>query len=197
MPQSEIDILTNHLSKLPGIGKRSAKRILLHLIKNKETLMNPLGESIKRTAATIKECENCGNIDDISPCKICKDIKRDQTRICVVEEVSDLWAIERSNMFKGLYHVLGGTLSAIDGVGPEDLNIVNLSLKAANNNVKELIMATNATVDGQTTAHYIAEIMSDYNVTISRIAHGIPIGGELDYLDDGTLNAAFNARKPL
>lgn len=192
--ENDIEKLSYLLSKLPGLGKRSAKRAVLHLVKNKDSLMHPLGETITRAAETIKTCESCGNVDTISPCSICTDYKRNNEQICVVEEVSDLWAIERSNMFRGTYHVLGGTLSAIDGRGPADLNIEQLIQKAAKEEVSEIILATNATVEGQTTAHYITERLKGMELKISQIAHGIPIGGELEYLDEGTLATALKAR---
>lgn len=194
MTTNELETLTHFLSKLPGLGKRSARRAVLHLIKNKDALMLPLANSLKAAAEAVKICSECGNIDSHDPCHICTNEKRSRNQICVVEEVADLWAIERGNIFKGRYHVLGGTLSAVDGRGPEDLNIEKLVRKAANENIDEIILATNATVDGQTTAHYITERLKGYNLQISRIAHGIPMGGELDYLDDGTLGAAFQAR---
>lgn len=191
---SPIDQLTKHLAKLPGLGSRSAKRVVLHLLKHKDTLMKPLAESIIHTMEHIQECPECGNLDDQTPCVICVDSRRDRTSICVVEEVADLWAMERSNVFRGTYHVLGGTLSALDGIGPDDLRISQLVSRAASEEVQEIILAMNATVDGQTTAHYISDRLKEANVKISRLAHGMPIGGELDYLDDGTLKAALAAR---
>ena len=196
MSTSDIDILAHLLSKLPGLGKRSARRTVLHMLKHKDTLMEPLIEALTRTKESIITCNTCGNIDVINPCHICNDINRLEKQLCVVEDVADLWAIERSKLFTGKYHVLGGTLSAIDGRGPDDLNIEALLLRIHHHHVEEIILATNATVDGQTTAYYIMERLKDCNITISRIAHGIPIGGELDYLDEGTLNAAFQARRP-
>lgn len=195
MPSNEIEILMQLFCKIPGFGKRSARRAVLHLIKNKESLMLPLSDSIARAAESVRICENCGNVDTVSPCGICTDHKRLVDQICVVEDVSDLWAIERGNMYRGTYHVLGGTLSAIDGRGPEELNIEKLIRKSNNENVKEIILATNATVEGQTTSHYIVERLKHLEVKISMIAHGIPMGGELDYLDDGTLTAALKARR--
>lgn len=193
---SDIEKLVYLLAKMPGLGKRSARRCVLHLIKNKDKLLLPLADTMHSAAESIKICDECGNVDTASPCNICTNEKRDSSIICVVEEVSDLWAIERGNIFKGKYHVLGGTLSAMDGRGPSDLNIDKLLKKSAIESVSEIIMATNATVEGQTTAHYITESLQDHDVKISQIAHGIPIGGELDYLDDGTLGAALNARRP-
>ena len=195
MQENDIEKLIYLLSKLPGLGKRSARRSVLHLVKNKDSLMNPLAEAIFRASESIKICEECGNVDSITPCKICTDQKRSGEQICVVEDVSDLWAIERSGMFRGTYHVLGGTLSAIDGRGPEQLNIEKLIQKAAQEGVTEIILATNATVEGQTTAHYITERLKHLDLNISQIAHGIPIGGELEYLDDGTLATALKARR--
>ncbi len=192
---SDLDNLINLLGKLPGLGKRSARRAVLHLVKNRESLLLPLSDALNKTIHNIKICELCGNVDDISPCRICTDTRRPNDKICVIEDVADLWAIERSNIFNGIYHVLGGTLSALDGRRPEDLNIEKLVVKVASGNIVEVILATSATVEGQTTAHYITERLKDFNTQISQIAHGIPIGGELDYLDDGTLGAALKARK--
>ena len=195
MQENDLEKLIYLLSKLPGLGKRSARRAVLHLIQNKESLMIPLAESIDSASKSISVCNECGNIDSLNPCNICSNQSRSAEIICVVEEVSDLWAIERSNMFKGLYHVLGGTLSAIDGRGPDDLNINSLIEKVSNNNIEEIILATNATIEGQTTAHYITNKLDSSKIKITQIAHGIPIGGELDYLDEGTLTTAFNARR--
>lgn len=192
---SDLDNLINLLGKLPGLGKRSARRAVLHLVKHREGLLLPLADALDKTIRNIKVCESCGNVDDISPCRICVDVRRAADKICVIEDVADLWAIERSNIFSGIYHVLGGTLSALDGRRPEDLNIEKLVGKVANGEIQEVILATSATVEGQTTAHYIAEKLKESGVQISQIAHGIPIGGELDYLDDGTLGAALKARK--
>ena len=194
MHDNDIEKLIYLLSKLPGFGKRSARRAVLHLIKNKESLMIPLANAISDAAKSITICSECGNIDSLNPCKICTDPKRSDSNICVIEDVSDLWAIERSNIFRGRYHVLGGTLSAIDGRGPQDLNIEKLIQKSSNNNITEIILATNATVEGQTTAHYITQRLKHLEIQISQIAHGIPMGGELEYLDDGTLAAALKAR---
>ena len=191
----EIERLIQLLSRLPGLGPRSARRAALALLKRRESLLAPLAATMTEAAAAIKNCGTCGNIDTLDPCAICREEKRDQSVICVVEEVADLWALERARIFNGRYHVLGGTLSALDGVGPEDLSIGKLLERAAAPAVKEVILATNATVDGQTTAHYIIDRLADSNVIISRLAHGVPVGGELDYLDDGTLAAAFRARR--
>ncbi len=191
----EIDRLIQYLAKLPGLGPRSARRAALHLLKRREALLLPLADALNAAADSIKTCAVCGNLDTRDPCAICADGRRDPAIICVVEEVGDLWAIERANAFRGRYHVLGGVLSALDGVGPEDLSIARLVERAGGPEVNEIILATNATVDGQTTAHYIADRLAGSHVTVSRLAHGLPIGGELDYLDDGTLTAALRARR--
>jgi recombination protein RecR len=196
MTQSEIERLIHLLSKLPGLGPRSARRAALYLIKRKESLLEPLAGALGQAAANIRACSVCGNLDTQDPCAVCADPRRDKSLICVVEEVADLWAMERSGAYRGLYHVLGGTLSALDGVGPEDLNIAGLAARAGAGEVREVILAMNATVDGQTTAHYIAERLEQSGVTVTKLAHGLPIGGELDYLDDGTLTAALHARRP-
>ncbi len=194
---NEIDQLAKLFSKLPGLGARSAKRIVLHLLNRKEGLMLPLADMLVKTADAIKPCGTCGNLDSASPCHVCTSEKRDRSILCVVEEVADLWAMERSNSFRGVYHVLGGTLSALEGRGPDQLNVRALLSRIQENEVSEIILATNATIDGQTTAHYLTEqIKKLKDVPISRIAQGIPMGGELDYLDDGTLGAALLARTP-
>lgn len=192
---SDLDRLIQIISKLPGLGPRSGRRISLHLIKNRENIMKPLADIILKAYDTVKTCEICGNIDSASPCSICTDNKRDANTLCVVEDMADLWAIERSKIFKGKYHVLGGTLSAIDGVGPDALGIGKLVSRVGEGTITEVIMATNATVEGQTTAHYITERLKDFNIKVSRLAYGIPIGGELDYLDEGTLSAALKSRQ--
>jgi recombination protein RecR len=196
MPTSDLDRLMQLLARLPGLGPRSARRAALHLIKKKEALMRPLADTMRAAIDSVRPCSNCGNLDGVDPCLVCSDPKRDRTLLCVVEEVGDLWALERAQAFKGLYHVLGGTLSALDGVGPEDLTIGRLIARVAEGGIKEVILATNATVDGQTTAHYLTERLKPSGVAISRLAHGVPVGGELDYLDDGTLMAALKARRP-
>ncbi len=196
MTGNEIDRLIQLLAKLPGLGPRSARRAALHLMKRRDTLLVPLADAMTEAAGAIRTCSVCGNLDTRDPCAICADPRRDRTLICVVEEVGDLWALERTGSFKGLYHVLGGTLSALEGVGPEDLNIAGLVNRARQPEVTEVILATNATVDGQTTAHYITDRLTDCAVTVSRLAHGVPVGGELDYLDDGTLTAALKSRRP-
>lgn len=197
MAAPEIEQLIGLLSKLPGLGPRSARRAALHLIKKKEVLLAPLSQALGRVETHVKTCRQCGNLDAVDPCSICTDPRRDDSVICVVQDVSDLWALERSPTFKGRYHVLGGTLSALDGIGPQDLKIDDLVIRAEEALVKEIIMATSATVDGQTTAHYIADCLENIDVEVTGLAHGVPVGGELDYLDDGTLSAALSARRPL
>lgn len=192
----EIERLINLLSKLPGLGPRSARRAALDLIKKREALMLPLASAIAEAADKISTCGVCGNVDAQNPCHICAAPGRDQTLICVVQDVGDLWAMERAGAFKGQYHVLGGTLSALDGVRPEDLNIAGLIERAKSGEIKEVILAMNATVDGQTTAHYITDHLESADVNVSRLAHGVPVGGELDYLDDGTITAAMKSRRP-
>ena len=195
MSASDIDRLIQLLAKLPGLGPRSARRASLHLIKHRDSLMTPLARALEAAAESIVPCGVCGNLDTADPCAVCADPRRDDSVICVVEEVADLWALERTASFKGRYHVLGGVLSPLDGVGPEDLNIDGLVGRAGAEDVKEIILATGATVDGQTTAHYVTDRLADCEVSISALAHGIPVGGELDYLDDGTLSAALKARR--
>ena len=192
----EIEQLIKLLSKLPGLGPRSARRAALDLIKKRDGLMKPLASAIADAAEKISTCNTCGNVDAQNPCHICAAPNRDQSIICVVQEVADLWAMERAGAFRGQYHVLGGTLSALDGVRPEDLNIAGLIERAKAAAVKEVILAMNATVDGQTTAHYITDHLERAEVTVSRLAHGVPVGGELDYLDDGTITAAMKSRRP-
>ena len=191
----EIERLIQLLARLPGLGPRSARRAALHLVKKKEQLLGPLAAALTEARDTILTCEICGNIDTVSPCTLCNDGTRDRSLICVVEEVGDLWALERAVVLKGLYHVLGGTLSPLDGVGPEDLSIARLMMRARDPQVTEVLLALNATVEGQSTAHYLIDQLAGCDVTISRLAHGVPIGGELDYLDEGTLAAAVKARK--
>ncbi len=196
MAVSHIDQLIGLLARLPGLGPRSARRAALQLLKKRDSLLAPLASALTQAAETIRSCGQCGNLDTVDPCAICGDAKRDDSVICVVEEVADLWAVERSGVYRGRYHVLGGTLSALDGVGPEELKITKLVERASNAEVTEVILATNATVDGQTTAHYVADRLTQCGVGITRLAHGLPMGGELDYLDDGTLTAALKARSP-
>ena len=192
-----LEDLIQLLAKLPGLGPRSARRAALHLLKQRETLMQRLALALGTAAREVRKCPVCGNLDAAEPCWICADAERDGGLICVVEEVDDLWALERSGLFKGRYHVLGGTLSALDGLGPEDLGIDRLLRRIEGHRVAEVILATSATVDGQTTAHYIAERLAASGPVVTRLAHGVPIGGELNYLDDGTLGAALKARRPI
>jgi recombination protein RecR len=193
----ELDRLIQLLAKLPGLGPRSARRAALYLIKRRESVMEPLAAALKEAAAHIHPCSVCGNLDASDPCALCRDPRRDQGTICVVEDVADLWAIERSASFKGVYHVLGGTLSALDGIGPEDLKIEALAARVIQTRAREVILAMNGNVEGQTTAHYIADRLAPSGVQVSRLAHGVPVGGELDYLDDGTLIAALRSRRTL
>lgn len=195
MNSLEIQRLIQSLSRLPGLGPRSGRRLALHLLKKREQLFRPLIEVMSIAEAKIKTCQICFNLDTDDPCNLCLDPRRDPHSLCVVEDVSDLWAMERANIFRGHYHVLGGVLSAIDGVGPQQLTIAHLTKRIAEGNIKEMILALNATVDGQTTIHYLSEQLKDYPVKISTLAHGVPIGGELDYLDEGTLFTAFQSRR--
>lgn len=192
---SPLENLMKHLAKLPGLGPRSARRMVLHLLKKREAVMIPLIEAMTRAAHDVQVCGTCGNLGGGDPCEICRDPGRDQSLICVVEDVADLWALERSRAYQGQYHVLGGTLSALDGVRPADLHIDKLIERVRSNGVKEVVLALNATVEGQATAHYVAERLADMGLVVSKLAHGLPIGGELDYLDDGTLAAALQARR--
>ncbi|MDX5365455.1 MAG: recombination mediator RecR [Alphaproteobacteria bacterium] len=192
----EIERLIGLLAKLPGLGPRSARRAVLQLIKKKETLLVPLAAAMGDAAEKARICSTCGNVDTQDPCAICADAGRDPAVLCVVEEVGDLWALERAGAHKGRYHVLGGVLSALDGVGPDDLNIGKLVERLSSGEVREVVLAMNATVDGQTTAHYITDRISGLGIAVSRLAHGVPVGGELDYLDDGTLAAAMKSRRP-
>ncbi len=196
MAVSEIERLIELLARLPGLGPRSGRRAVLHLLKKRESLMLPLAAALGRTADQIRNCGQCGNLDTQDPCAVCRDPRRDLAMLCVVEEVADLWAIERSGAFKGRYHVLGGTLSALDGRGPEHLRMGDLVARAKAPDVREVILALSATVDGQTTGHYIGERLAGLDILVTRLAHGVPVGGELDYLDDGTLMAALKARRP-
>ncbi|MGB0343039.1 MAG: recombination mediator RecR [Parvibaculales bacterium] len=195
MAGQEIEELVKYLARLPGLGPRSARRAVLQLMRRRETLLNPLTDALLAAREAIKTCQICGNIDTIDPCAICADPRRDSSVICVVEDVGDLWALERAQALRGTYHVLGGTLSALDGVGPEELNMAGLQTRVAAGGVQEVILATNATVEGQTTAHYITDMLDGRGLTVSRLAHGVPVGGELDYLDDGTLVAAMKSRR--
>jgi recombination protein RecR len=197
MTPTHLERLIQLLAKLPGLGPRSARRAALHLLRKRESLMQPLAAALTEAADKVRGCSICGNLDTIDPCGLCQDSRRDGSLLCVVEEVADLWALERTGAFKGRYHVLGGVLSALDGVGPDQLAIEPLVARAGAGGVKEVILAMGATVDGQTTAHYIADRLAACSVSLTRLAHGVPVGGELDYLDDGTLAAALRARRPL
>lgn len=191
----EIDRLIQLLGKLPGLGPRSARRAVLHLMKKRDPLLVPLADALARVRDTVVTCAECGNLDSQDPCRLCRDPRRDSSVICVVEDVSDLWALDRADLFRGRYHVLGGTLNALDGIGPEDLTIAGLLARTSQPQVQEVILALNATVDGQTTAHYLMEKLADRGLKVTALAHGLPVGGELDYLDDGTLAAALRSRR--
>lgn len=191
---ASLDHLIKMLGAMPGLGSRSARRIALYLLQNRGTKMVPLSDALRDAAENIKECVQCGNLDALSPCHICRDEKRDPHKLCVVSGVGDLWAIERTGAYRGRYHILGGVLSALDGIGPDELRIAELLERTRDGNVQEVILALSATVDGQSTAHYIADHIHRPGLTISRLAHGVPVGGELDYLDDGTIVTALNSR---
>ncbi len=196
--ESALEQLIKQLSKLPGLGPRSARRAVIYLLKHKTAYADPLLVNLKNTLDSIQECNVCGNFDTLSPCNVCSDLKRDKSTICVVEDVMDLWAFERGSIFRGQYHILGGVLSAMDGVGPSDLRVDGLigRICSEEDEVKEIIIATNATVDGQTTAFYLMERIAEFSqVKVTRLARGIPVGGELDYLDDGTLSASLKERQ--
>ena len=196
LASAEIEALSSALARLPGLGPRSARRAVLHLVKKRETALPALLDALLAVQDTLQECRICGNVDTQDPCGICSDPKRDAKSICVVEDVADLWALDRAKLFSGTYHVLGGRLSALDGVRPEDLAIPSL-LARVEAGVDEVVLAMNATLEGQTTAHYLAERLEDFPVRITQLAHGLPVGGELDYLDEGTLAQALRARRPL
>jgi recombination protein RecR len=200
MPQSivgpEIERLIQLLARLPGLGPRSARRAALHLIKRREQLMQPLANALAETASAVAVCSVCGNVDTQNPCSICSNPARDPATLVVVEDVGDLWALERAAATRGRYHVLGGVLSPLDGVGPDDLNIASLAGRVREGGVSEVVLAMNATVEGQTTAHYITDQLAGTGARVTRLAHGVPVGGELDYLDDGTLAAAMKSRTP-
>jgi recombination protein RecR len=200
VPQSivggEIERLIQLLAKLPGLGPRSARRAALHLIKRREALMQPLAKALAEAEAAVSVCGVCGNVDSRNPCTICADPRRDSSTLVVVEDVGDLWALERAMATRGRYHVLGGVLSPLDGIGPDDLNIASLVARVRAGGVSEVVLAMNATVEGQTTAHYITDRLAGAGVKLTRLAHGVPVGGELDYLDDGTLAAAMKSRTP-
>lgn len=193
----EIERLVQLLARMPGLGPRSARKAVLALLKKRNELLIPLTEAMQRAVEKISECSVCGNLDTVNPCSVCQDPRRDDSMIVVVEEVGDLWALERANVIAARYHVLGGHLSPLDGIGPEQLNIAPLIERAKSGTVKEILLALNATVEGQSTAHYLSDQLAETGVTVSRLAQGVPIGGELDYLDEGTLAAAFKARRQL
>ncbi len=197
MPTTDIDRLIQYLAKLPGLGPRSARRAALFMLKRRDTVLTPLAKALIAAAENTRTCSICGNLDTADPCGVCSDPRRDPSAICVVEDVADLWALERTAAYRGRYHVLGGTLSALDGVGPEDLRVPALVDRARDHAIEEIILATSVTVDGQTTAHYIVDRLAGCAVAVSGLAHGIPMGGELDYLDDGTLSNALKARRDL
>lgn len=194
---SHLDHLMKLLGKLPGLGPRSGRRAALHLIKRRESHMIPLVEALSLVAQHVKPCVTCGNLDEQTICNICQNTKRDRSRLCIVQDVDDLWALERTGAFKGYYHVLGGILSALDGIGPQDLRLEELKTRLQNGEILEVILALGATMDGETTSHYIQDMLQDFPVQITRLAYGVPMGGELDYLDDGTITAALNARREL
>ena len=197
MASPEIEELTNALARLPGLGPRSARRAVLHLIKKRESAMAPLLAALQAVEARLTRCSTCGNVDTSDPCAVCADPRRDARSLCVVEEVADLWALDRERLFPGRYHVLGGRLSALEGVRPEDLAIDALMARVAAGGIDEVVLAMNATLEGQTTAHYLAERIERYPVRVTQLAHGLPVGGELDYLDEGTLAQALRARRPV
>ena len=194
---NELDRLAHLLGKLPGLGPRSSGRVALHLLKQKESLMLPLASALADAAHNVSRCEICGNLDSINPCRICTDQERDKSTCCVVKEVGDLWALERSGVYNGQYHVMGGLLSALDGIGPQELRCEALVKRASNNSMKEIILAMDATVDGQTTAYYLVELLSGSNISVTWLARGVPVGGELGYLDDGTIAQALKARRSI
>jgi recombination protein RecR len=193
----DLDRLVALLARLPGLGPRSARRAVLHLLKHRGTLMQPLAAALTAVDGALGTCSECGNLDLVDPCRICTDPRRDPALLCVVADVSDLWALERGRLFPGRYHVLGGMLSAIDGVGPEKLSIPSLVARAGDGTIREVVLAMNATLEGQTTAHYVARRLEPLGVVVSQLAHGVPVGGELDWLDEGTLAQALRLRRPL
>ena len=197
MASQQIEALSQALARLPGLGPRSARRAVLHLMKRKESALEPLLAALQDVAARLSTCSVCGNLDTSDPCSICKDTRRDDRLLCVVEEVADLWALDRSRLFPGRYHVLGGRLSALEGVRPEDLTIDQLVGRVSKGGIDEVVLAMNATLEGQTTAHYLAERLEGFPIRLSQLAHGLPVGGELDYLDEGTLAQALRARRPI
>ena len=197
MASHQIDALTQALARLPGLGPRSARRAVLHLMKKREGSLEPLLAALQSVADNLSTCSTCGNLDTKDPCAICIDLRRDDKSLCVVEEVADLWALDRSRLFPGRYHVLGGRLSALEGIRPEDLGIDKLIARVAAGGIDEVVLAMNATLEGQTTAHYLAERLDKFPIRLTQLAHGLPVGGELDYLDEGTLAQALRARRPV
>ncbi|MBO6608891.1 recombination mediator RecR [Altererythrobacter sp.] len=197
MASQEIESLAGALSRLPGLGPRSARRAVLWLVKNRDQALPTLLDALGAVRDTLIECDTCGNVDTKNPCGICADPRRDQKSLCVVEDVADLWALDRARLFTGRYHVLGGKLSALDGIGPEDLNVASLMARIEAGGIDEVVLAMNATLEGQTTAHYLAERLEAFPLRITQLAHGLPVGGELDYLDEGTLAQALRARRPV
>ncbi len=197
MASHEIEGLTQALARLPGLGPRSARRAVLHLMKKREGALEPLLAALQSVAANLSTCSTCGNLDTRDPCAICADPRRDDKSLCVVEEVADLWALDRGRLFPGRYHVLGGRLSALEGIRPEDLGIDRLVSRVAAGGIDEVVLAMNATLEGQTTAHYLAERLEKFPIRLTQLAHGLPVGGELDYLDEGTLAQALRARRPV
>ena len=197
MASQEIEILAQALARLPGLGPRSARRAVLWLVKRRETALTQLVDALSGLRERLVECATCGNVDTTNPCAICADPRRDPRAICVVEDIADLWALDRARLFTGRYHVLGGRLSALDGIGPEDLSIAGLLTRASAGGIDEVVLAMNATLEGQTTAHYIAERLEGLPLRVTQLAHGLPVGGELDYLDEGTLAQALRARRPM
>ena len=195
MAAPELEQLIGLLSKLPALGPRSARRAVLSLLKQKESKFVPLVASMQTVLEKVEPCPLCGNMDTQTPCSICQDSKRDKSLVCVVQDVADLWALERAGAFKGVYHILGGVLSALDGIGPDELNIDSLIQKVSLGDVKEIILALPATIEGQTTVHYLSDRLGSFNINVSTLSRGVPVGGELDYLDDGTLQLAFKARR--
>ena len=197
MAAREIEELVTALARLPGLGPRSARRAVLHMLKKRTAVLDPIATALDRVAERLSTCSTCGNIDTADPCSVCRDPKRDRTSLCVVEEVADLWALDRGRLFPGAFHVLGGRLSALDGVRPEDLSVAKLLERVGEGVIEEVVLATNATLEGQTTAHYLADRLAEFPVRLSQLAHGLPVGGELDYLDEGTLAQALRARRPV
>ena len=197
MASQEIEALSQALARLPGLGPRSARRAVLHLMKKRETALQPLLAALQNVSEKLSACSTCGNVDTSDPCSICRDPRRDERLLCLVEEVADLWALDRSRLFPGRYHVLGGRLSALEGVRPEDLSIDKLVSRVAAGGINEVVLAMNATLEGQTTAHYLAERLEKFPIRLTQLAHGLPVGGELDYLDEGTLAQALRARRPV